>query len=104
MTGDRIWLAIAQLTGFINLFNLIPVWQLDGARGFHALSAGQRWVVVAALLAMLLITGQKLLIVVGAVALWRAFQREAGPGDQRALATFVILILALSWMSTLRGV
>ena len=31
-TGAPIWLAIAELTGFINLFNLIPVWQLDGAR------------------------------------------------------------------------
>src|SRR5206468_1291128 len=30
VTGARIWLAIAQLTGFLNLFNLIPVWQLDG--------------------------------------------------------------------------
>ena len=37
LTGGAIWLAIAELTGFLNLFNLMPVWQLDGARGFHAL-------------------------------------------------------------------
>ena len=37
-TGAAIWLAIAQLTAFLNLFNLIPIWQLDGSRGFHALS------------------------------------------------------------------
>src|SRR5678816_4052200 len=46
-TGLKIWLAIAELTAFLNLFNLIPVWQLDGARGFHALSQSERWMVVA---------------------------------------------------------
>ena len=30
VTSAPIWLAIAQLAGFINLFNLIPIWQLDG--------------------------------------------------------------------------
>ena len=45
-TGAAIWLAIAELTGFLNLFNLIPIWQLDGARGFHALSRQERWIVV----------------------------------------------------------
>ncbi|MGQ0640812.1 MAG: site-2 protease family protein [Gemmatimonadaceae bacterium] len=103
VTDAKIWLAIAQLTGFINLFNLIPVWQLDGARGFHALSVQQRWVVVGTFLAMLFFTGQKLLIVVAAVAVWSAFKREAGPGDQRTLATFVVLIVALSLMSVLKA-
>src|SRR2546425_2112324 len=36
-----IWLAIAQLTAFLNLFNLIPVWQLDGARGLHVLARSE---------------------------------------------------------------
>ena len=38
LTGAPIWLAIAELTGFITLFNLTPIWQLDGSREFHALS------------------------------------------------------------------
>ncbi|MGQ0648623.1 MAG: site-2 protease family protein [Gemmatimonadaceae bacterium] len=101
-TGTTIWLAIAQLTGFINLFNLIPVWQLDGARGFHALTGPQRWLVVATLGAALVLTGQKLLIIVGAVAAWRALQRQAGPGNTRIVATFAVLIAALSWMSALK--
>ena len=44
VSGAPIWLAIAQLTGFLNLFNLIPVWQLDGSRGLHALAHGTRWI------------------------------------------------------------
>lgn len=98
-TGARIWLAIAELTGFINLFNLIPIWQLDGARGFHALGRTQRWIVVAAIVLALLLTGQRMLLLIGGVAIWRAMQREAGPGDTQAVATFVVLILALSTMA-----
>ena len=47
-TGAPIWFAIAQVTGFLNLFNLIPVWQLDGSRGIPrpfasgAVGAGRR--------------------------------------------------------------
>src|SRR5262245_14442148 len=43
VTDAKIWFAIAHLTGFLNLFNLIPVWQLDGSRGFHVLARMERW-------------------------------------------------------------
>jgi Zn-dependent protease len=99
VTGARIWLAIAQLTGFINLFNLIPVWQLDGSRGFHALARVERWIVVAVVAVALIATEQRLLLIVGAVAVWRALERDTGPGDTRVLATFVILVVALAWLA-----
>jgi Zn-dependent protease len=103
ITNDKIWLAIAQLTGFINLFNLIPIWQLDGSRAFHALDKTQRWSVIAALIAATVVTGQKLLIIVAAVAVWRAFQKEAGPGDQKTLLTFIMLIFALGWLAAIKA-
>jgi Zn-dependent protease len=102
LTGARIWFAIAQLTGFLNLFNLIPVWQLDGSRGMHALARTERWVLVAAIAVALLLTEQRLLFIVGAVAVWRAMQKDVGPGDARVLATFVVLVFALSLLA--RGV
>jgi Zn-dependent protease len=102
-TDKPIWLAIAHLTGFLNLFNLIPVWQLDGSRGFHALSRAERWIVVATVALALYLTGQRLLFIVGGVAVWRAAQREVGPGDRRVLATFVMLVLALSWIAKAVG-
>ena len=98
-TGARIWLAIAQLTGFINLFNLIPVWQLDGSRGFHVLARGERWLLVTVIALTLVATEQRLLFVIGAVAAWRALQRDSGPGDTRVLATFMVLIVALAWLA-----
>jgi Zn-dependent protease len=102
VTGGRIWLAIAQLTAFLNLFNLTPIWQLDGSRGMHVLSMPERWALVAAIVLALLLTGQRLLFVVGAVAVWRATQKDPGPGDARVLATFVGLLAVLSLLA--RGV
>jgi Zn-dependent protease len=102
VTGARIWLAIAQLTGFLNLFNLIPVWQLDGSRGLHVLARWERWTLVGAIALALMLTAQRLLFIVGGVAVWRSMQREAGPGDTRVLATFVVLVIALSLLA--RGV
>jgi len=101
-TGARIWFAIAQLTGFINLFNLIPIWQLDGSRGFHALSRTERWLVLAAIVIALFATEQRMLVLVGIAAAFRAMQRDAGPGDPRTLATFIVLLLALSALA--RGI
>ena len=98
-TRIPIWAAIAHLTGFINMFNLTPVWQLDGSRGFHALNRQQRWTAVGAIAIAYLLTNQGLLLVVGVVAVWRAVQKEQGPGDTRALATYVGLIGALSWLA-----
>jgi Zn-dependent protease len=99
VTRAPIWLAIAQLTGFLNLFNLIPVWQLDGSRGFHVLARWERLAVVAVVGLALLVTEQRLLFLVGGVAVWRSFQRETGPGDLRVLGTFVVLVVALSLLA-----
>jgi Zn-dependent protease len=102
LTGAKIWLAIAQLTGFINLFNLIPIWQLDGSRGFHVLARSERWILVGAIAVALILTEQRLLLIVGAVAVWRAMQSEQGPGDTRVLATFATLVVALALIA--RGI
>jgi len=42
LTHNQFWLVLAQAGAMINLFNLIPVWQLDGGRAFHALTKAQR--------------------------------------------------------------
>ena len=90
-TREPIWAAIAQLTGYLNLFNLIPIWQLDGSRGFHALTTAQRWAAILALAALFLLTSQKLLVIVAAVAIYRAFQRNDGEPHQNVLLTYVAL-------------
>ena len=98
-TGAGIWLAIAELTGFLNLFNLTPIWQLDGARGFHALSRPQRWIVVIIVAAVLSFTGVRMLWVVGAVAVYQACRVKVGPGHRPTVLTYAGLVLALSWFA-----
>jgi Zn-dependent protease len=102
-TAAPIWLAIAELTAFLNLFNLIPVWQLDGARGFHALSRPERLLVVGAVAVALWLTGVGVLWIVAVVAIYRAGWTEMGPGHQPTLATFIVLILGLSWIARAIG-
>lgn len=98
-THAAIWHAVAQLGAFVNLFNMIPVWQLDGSRGFHALSRNERAIAVVAIVVTLLVTEQRFLILVGLVAAWRATQNETKPGSRTTLAVYVGLIFALSWLA-----
>lgn len=99
LTGAGIWLAIAELTGFLNLFNLMPIWQLDGARGFHVLSRVQRGIVTGAIGAALWLTGVRVLWIVGAVAAYQAVRGNPGPGHRPTLLTFMGLVLALAWFA-----
>jgi Zn-dependent protease len=102
-TGLPLWRAIAELTGFLNLFNLIPIWQLDGSRGFHALSRRQRWMIVGTMAAAVALTGVRVLWIAIAVAIFRALQKEDGPGHTPALVTYAGLVLALSWLARAVG-
>jgi Zn-dependent protease len=99
ITAAPIWKAIAELTAFLNLFNLIPIWQLDGSRGFEALSASERWAVFAIVVLALSLTNVGVLWVVAAAALYRALATPAGPGHPQTLATFAALVVVLSWLA-----
>lgn len=102
-SGAPIWGAIASLGAWVNLFNLMPVWQLDGSRGFAALSRPQRWMACLAAAGAALLAQQPILWVVAAVGAWRALQENHEAGDDRALFTYVGLVAALStvWLATL---
>jgi Zn-dependent protease len=96
------WAATAHVAGWLNLFNLTPVWQLDGSRGFRALSNGQRWAVVAAAAAMAFVTWDFLPALVAAVAASRALvDRPNAPreGDRPMLSLFLFLVVACALMS-----
>ena len=101
-TGWQTWAAIAKVGAWLNLFNLTPVWQLDGSRGFRALTRTQRWIVLAVLAATLAWTREGLLFLVGGVALLRTLAEprdELPTGDRVALLQFLFLIAALSAMT-----
>ena len=102
VTRSNIWAAIAQLGAYINLFNLLPVWQLDGSRAFHALAKNGRLIIAAACVALVFVTGQKMLLLIAAVAAYRAFQPVVAASDRRTLATFGVLLATLAGLAAVK--
>ena len=96
ITGIPVWGAIAGLGAYLNLFNLLPVWQLDGARGFRALSRPQRWTAAGATALAGLLASQPLLYVVAAVGGYRAWRSREEAADGRAFVTYLVLVVSLT--------
>jgi Zn-dependent protease len=95
-TGWPILAAIARVGAWLNLFNLIPVWQLDGSRGMRALTSPQRWLVVLVAAGVGLLIQEMLYLLVFAAAFYRAFAGDAPEeGDRRTLLEFVVLLAGL---------
>jgi Zn-dependent protease len=95
--GGPMWTAIAHVGAWINLFNLLPVWQLDGNRGFAALARPGRLAVAAAFAGGWMIAGDGLFFLLILVAGGRAFSSDAAQANDRgALTEFIFLILALA--------
>jgi Zn-dependent protease len=95
--GGPMWLAVARVAAWINLFNLLPVWQLDGNRGFAALSTMGRWAIVAAFALGWLIAGDGLFALLVLAATVRAMASDAPDrADSVTLLQFAVLVIALS--------
>lgn len=99
-TELQIFAAIAQLGAWINLFNLLPVWQLDGAHAFKALSKWERAGIAAIMLAMWFVTAEGMLLILLIVAAIRVFQKNAPlTKDLPIFTEFAFLIVTLSLLT-----
>ncbi len=97
VTGVPVLAAVAHVAAWINLFNLIPVWQLDGARGFSALNRWQRWVAALAIAAAWAATRETFLVFLLAAAVFQATRRDApAEGNQRVLLAYCGLVVAFA--------
>ena len=74
-TGEKVWAALAQFGALINLFNLMPIWQLDGGRAFRSLNRPQRWLAATALATAWALTEDGLVLLIMLVAAARAPRR-----------------------------
>ena len=96
-THHPFWSAIAHLGAWINLFNLLPVWQLDGGRGFHALSRKQAWWLVLVIATMWYIASEMMLLILLILAIARAATKPpASPGHRPTFLLFAALVILLS--------
>jgi Zn-dependent protease len=101
-TGLPIWYAIAYTAAWLNLFNLLPIWQLDGGRGFRALTRKQRVIAGGVALAMWAFTHQTILLLIALGAGYRLFSRDyPAEDDNVVLMQYAGLIVLLSMLMTM---
>lgn len=95
--GGPLWSAIAHTGAWINLFNLMPVWQLDGNRAFAALTPRHRGLIVLAFGVAWILTHDGLLVLLALVAGVRTLDAQApAKSDRGAFAWFAFLVIALA--------
>jgi Zn-dependent protease len=98
-TGLPIWYAIAHTAAWLNLFNLLPIWQLDGGRGFRALTRKQRGIAGVVAIAIWAFTHQTILLLIALGAGYRLFSRDyPAEDDNVVLMQYVGLIVLLSML------
>ena len=99
--------ALASVGAWINLFNLTPVWQLDGSRAWRALTQRQRYIATGAVAAALLLVHSEATTILWLVLLCsgaRLFAKDAAPQpDQRALVNYIVLVAALTFIAAAAG-
>lgn len=101
VTGAPIFGAIARAGAWINLFNLLPIWQLDGGRAFRALGRGGRGIAAVALAIAFVVSREGLLVLLALVAAVRVLQSDAPPTDRRTVIEYVGLVASLSALASL---
>ena len=102
--GGELWLAVARTGAWLNLFNLMPVWQLDGSRAFASLTTMHRWIATGALALAWAITGDGLVLLVLIVAVVRSMTGARDvPADRGALGLFVFVAISLAVIFRLSG-
>jgi Zn-dependent protease len=101
-TDSAYWAALAHVGAMINLFNLFPVWQLDGGHAFKALNRTERWIAAAVAGGMFYVTGEGLLVLIAILAVVQALQTpQTEEGDRNVLVQFAGLVVALGLLMTM---
>ena len=97
-TGDTAGLfsALAHVTAWLNLLNLIPVLGLDGAQATYALDRTQRWLVLATAALFFALSHEGILVLLAVGMGWRIWKADVPEQpSSRTLIRYVLLLFAL---------
>jgi Zn-dependent protease len=92
-TGSGVWLAVAHVGAFINLFNLIPVFIFDGGSAFIALGRQERIAVLVISLALWFFLNEHIFLFIGLGAGYRLIRKDHPPQGSLAAAYYFIALL-----------
>lgn len=76
LTGEPFWGVLAHWGAWINLFNLIPVWQLDGSHAFGAMTRQHRVIAILAAAGMWAFSEDLVLLGIVGVGVFRLFTKN----------------------------
>ena len=93
LTAQPVFLALANVGAWINLFNLIPALGLDGAQATYVLSRLQRGLLLVACIVLFSLMHQWVFLFIAAGMTWRLFTNDA-PAEHHT-RTFVYFLLLL---------
>ena len=103
ITGNDLWKALARFGAWINLFNLVPVWQLDGGRAFNALTRRQRGMALGTIILMWVLTGDMVLFLLACGAGYRMFSNDyPEKPDDPILLRYAALLVVLGLLCMLQ--
>jgi Zn-dependent protease len=102
-TGSGVWLAVAHVGAFINLFNLIPVFIFDGGSAFIPLGRQERIAVLIISLALWFFLSEFIFLFIALGAGYRLLRKDHPPvGNQSVAYYFIALLVGLGlfdwWM------
>jgi Zn-dependent protease len=103
LTGNGLYASLTHFGAIINLFNLIPFWQLDGGRGILPLARLERCLLLVLTLGAFAFSQEGILVLIAIGLGIQCFLPAPEDGDRGALTQFVLLILALAWLATIRA-
>lgn len=95
-TGNQLFSDLTETAALLNLFNLVPLYPLDGGRAIRALNRGDRiWVLLAGAAAYIATENGLLILflLVGAYQTWRCSEPRS---HTPTLINYVLLIFALT--------
>jgi Zn-dependent protease len=102
ITGRTTLGAIAALSGMLNAANLLPVWTLDGGRGFVTLTRRERWIAAGGVAAIGLLLHAPLLVMLALVcAAVAVLGTPSERPDPEMLGLYLFLVAAHSGVAIL---
>jgi Zn-dependent protease len=92
--------AVAHLGAVINLFNLVPVFGLDGSHAYKVLGQRQRIMILATMLIMWYLSGETMFFLISLGAIYRLFTKDVPEEhDESIFLQYVALLAAFGFIS-----